>query len=112
MYMQRSSGILCQKTPTEAEWEYAAAADVGQREYNIYKGQKKYLGQEAILVLEKTVKGDQLANFKQGNGDYGGIAGWSDDGADITNEVKNNKFLVCMIWRVTLLNGLRMYIDL
>jgi hypothetical protein len=22
--------------------EYAAAADVGQREYNIYKGQKKY----------------------------------------------------------------------
>jgi hypothetical protein len=27
-------------------------------------------------------------NFKQGNGDYGGIAGWSDD-ADITNEVKN-----------------------
>jgi hypothetical protein len=32
-------------------------------------------------------KGDQLANFKQGNGDYGGIAGWSDDGADM-NEVK------------------------
>ena len=29
-----------------------------------------------------------MANFKQGNGDYGGIAGWSDDGADITNEVK------------------------
>jgi formylglycine-generating enzyme required for sulfatase activity len=23
------------QTPTEAEWEYAAAADVGQREYNI-----------------------------------------------------------------------------
>lgn len=29
-----------------------------------------------------------MANFKQGNGDYGGIAGWSDDGADITNAVK------------------------
>ncbi|MEG0851650.1 MAG: gliding motility lipoprotein GldJ, partial [Flavobacterium sp.] len=29
------------------------------------------------------------ANFKQGNGDYGGIAGWSDDGADITNSVKS-----------------------
>jgi len=32
--------------------------------------------------------GDQIANFKQGDGDYGGIAGWSDDGADITAEVK------------------------
>jgi gliding motility-associated lipoprotein GldJ len=52
------------------------------------KVKRNILGQEAILVLEKTVKGDQLANFKQGNGDYGGIAGWSDDGADITNEVK------------------------
>jgi gliding motility-associated lipoprotein GldJ len=30
-----------------------------------------------------------LANFKQGDGDYGGIAGWSDDGADITAEVKS-----------------------
>ena len=29
-----------------------------------------------------------MANFKQGKGDYGGIAGWSDDGADITNAVK------------------------
>jgi len=34
-------------------------------------------------------RGDQLANFKQGDGDYGGIAGWSDDGADITAEVKS-----------------------
>ena len=31
--------------------------------------------------------GDQLANFKNSDGDYGGIAGWSDDGADITNQV-------------------------
>jgi gliding motility-associated lipoprotein GldJ len=30
-----------------------------------------------------------LANFQQGKGDYGGIAGWSDDGADITNKVKS-----------------------
>ena len=30
-----------------------------------------------------------MANFKQGDGDYGGIAGWSDDGADITAEVKS-----------------------
>jgi gliding motility-associated lipoprotein GldJ len=30
-----------------------------------------------------------LANFKFGKGDYGGIAGWSDDGADITIQVKS-----------------------
>jgi formylglycine-generating enzyme required for sulfatase activity len=33
--------LFCQNTDsTEAEWEHAAAADVGQREYNIYKAEE------------------------------------------------------------------------
>jgi gliding motility-associated lipoprotein GldJ len=92
VYAQRNSGLILPeyRLPTEAEWEYAAVALVGNREYNIYKGQKKYpWNGQYTRSGNRKYRGDQLANFKQGKGDYGGIAGWSDDGADITNKVKS-----------------------
>jgi gliding motility-associated lipoprotein GldJ len=92
VYAQRTSGLILPeyRLPTEAEWEYAAISLVGNREYNLYRGNKKYPWKGAYTRNGKrTKKGDQLANFKQGKGDYGGIAGWSDDNADITAPVKS-----------------------
>ena len=92
IYATRETGLITPKyrLPTETEWEYAALGLSEIRNYNLYRGRKKYPwdGQYTRNGSRK-YRGDQLANFKQGKGDYGGIAGWSDDGADITNAVKS-----------------------
>ncbi len=92
VYAGIDTGVLLPsyRLPTETEWEYAALALVEDREYNTYRGKKKYpWSGEYSRSEQRRTEGDQLANFKLGKGDYGGIAGWSDDGADITIQVKS-----------------------
>ena len=88
----RETGLITPKyrLPSESEWEYAALALKENRDFNVYRGRKKYpwSGQYTTSNNRK-ILGDQLANFKNSDGDYGGIAGWSSDGADITNAVKS-----------------------
>lgn len=86
VYAQRSTGILLPeyRLPTEAEWEYAAVAEVAKKGHNNSKGQHKYPWSSRYTSL----KGNQLANLKQHRGDYSGVTGWANDHGDITNEIK------------------------
>ena len=70
------------RLPSEVEWEYAALGMEKNREYNSYTDKKPQID----LLRDK--KGMILENFKQGRGDYSGIAGWKNDGSAQTSDVR------------------------
>ena len=76
------------RLPTEAEWEYAALGLIENSEYERISQRKKYPWNGNYLRSnDKQYYGNFVANFKRGRGDYMGVAGSLNDGADITTEV-------------------------
>ncbi|QDP86177.1 gliding motility lipoprotein GldJ [Chryseobacterium sp. SNU WT5] len=74
------------RLPTEVEWEFAALGMQKEREYNLYTNKQPQIQQ--IKGKKGRDRGMYLANFKQGRGDYSGVAGWKNDGSPTTSDVK------------------------
>lgn len=83
------------RLPTEAEWEYAALALIG----NMVSDQDERISDRRIYTWDgNTVRyqkrdkyqGEILANFKRGRGDYMGMAGKLNDNAHITAPVRTS----------------------
>jgi formylglycine-generating enzyme len=91
------------RLPTEAEWEYAALALVGQ---NPVRDTKRRRGEEIVTDrqvypwgdnhstregINNQYQGEQLANYRRGAGDMMGVAGGLNDNADRPTDVYSYK---------------------
>lgn len=79
------------RLPSEAEWEYAAQALIGNQWLDENQTHKRLYPWDGHAL--RNPYGNQmgmfLANFKRGRGDYAGIAGKLNDGAMITDYIYN-----------------------
>lgn len=84
--VRTEDGILLPRyeLPTEAQWEYAALAYIGNTVYERVTDRKLYPWTgHVVRNAEEKYKGEILANFKRGRGDNMGVAGHLNDNADI-----------------------------
>jgi formylglycine-generating enzyme len=85
-------GILLPRyrLPTEAEWEYAALGLIGDTKYERVVERRMYPWRgENLRADGRRNYGEFMANFRRGRGDYMGVAGSLNDGADIPADVRS-----------------------
>ncbi len=102
-----SDGILLPKyrLPSEAEWEYAALATVGNSTDERIGDKRMYpWNGHWVRNDDKKHRGKMMANFSRGKGDFMGSAGALNDAGDVTVPVvsywPNDFGLFCMAGNV------------
>jgi len=72
------------RLPTESEWEYAALGLIGNTLYERVVERRRYpWNGNYVRTDDNKYYGSFVSNFKRGRGDYMGVAGNLNDGADI-----------------------------